>query len=77
MFTIWLEKDVLTPYEMALATAKYLDVSDHQLFAVTRDTFEEVAQRPLKGGLNISKAIGELEYKPMSFEEGLKKTLEL
>ncbi|WP_346238079.1 SDR family oxidoreductase [Niabella insulamsoli] len=68
--------DVLTPYEMALATANHLHISDHQLQPVDRTSFKEIAQRPLKGGLNISKAQHELGYQPMSFQEGLEKTLE-
>ena len=68
-------KDVLTPYEMAIATANYLGVTNHELKPVTRNEFKEPAQRPLKGGLVIDKAIAELNYKPTSFAEGLKLTL--
>lgn len=68
-------KDLLTPYEMALATAAYLNISAHQLTPVTRATFQEKALRPLNGGLNIAKAQRELDYHSMSFAEGLEKTL--
>lgn len=68
-------KDVLTPYEMAIATAQHLNISEHQLTPVTRADFKEMAQRPLKSGLDIQKAMRDLNYAPMSFEEGLKRTL--
>lgn len=68
-------KDVLTPYAMAVATADYLKRPDHQLMAVTRADFKETAERPLKGGLNIDKARRALDYQPLSFSEGLQKTL--
>jgi len=69
-------KEVLTPYEMAIDTAQYLNIAKHKLSPVTRDDFKEMAQRPLKSGLDIQKAIRDLDYTPMSFEEGLKKTLD-
>ena len=68
-------KDIRTPYEMAIATADYLGIKDHQLIPVTRTDFKEIAQRPPKSGLNIEKARKDLNYEPMSFEEGLQKTL--
>jgi dTDP-4-dehydrorhamnose reductase len=68
-------KDVLTPFEMAQRVVAYLGISDHLISPVTKDEFKELAQRPLKGGLDIRKAIAELQYQPVSFEEGLKETL--
>ncbi len=68
-------KNVLTPFEMAQATATYLGISDHLLSPVTKNELKELAQRPLKGGLSINKAINELKYEPVSFDEGLSKTL--
>lgn len=64
-------EDVLTPYEMALATADHLGIKDHQLTPVTKDIFKELAERPLKGGLSIEKAKRDLGYAPVKFEEGL------
>lgn len=69
-------KDILTPYEMAIATANHLKITNHQLTPVTREIFKEIALRPIKSGLNIEKAKRDLKYEPMSFAEGLKKTLE-
>ncbi|GAB3425206.1 SDR family oxidoreductase [Niabella aquatica] len=68
-------KDVLTPYEMAMATAEYLGITDHQLLPVTRNEFKEIAERPLRSGLNIDKAGKDFGYAPMGFKEGLEKTL--
>lgn len=68
-------KDVLTPFEMSQAVAAYLGISDHLLSPVTKDELKELAQRPLKGGLNINKAINELNYKSVGFAEGLRETL--
>ncbi len=68
-------KDVLTPFEMAQRVAAYLGISDHLISPVTKDEFKELAQRPLKGGLDIGKAIAGLQYQPVSFDEGLRETL--
>ena len=66
---------VYTPYQIAMATAQELGITDHQLKPVTRNEFKELAERPLKSGLSIEKAIKDLDYHPVSFEEGLTKTL--
>lgn len=69
-------KNRLTPFEMAQAVAAYLNVQQHQCTPVTRETFQELAQRPLKGGLDISKAVNTLHYQPTSFADGLRLTLQ-
>ena len=66
--------DVLTPYEMACATADHLGLDRTLLKKVTADTFVQPARRPLKTGFVIDKAIKELGYDPISFKEGLAKT---
>lgn len=70
-------EEVFTPYEMAMATAQYLSINNHQLLPVSRNEFKEIAERPLRSGLSIDKAKNELGYQPISFEEGLRKTFEL
>lgn len=67
-------KDVRTPFEMAVATAKHLGLDEQLLKAVTRDSFSQPALRPLKTGFDISKAKSEWNFSPISFEEGLQKT---
>ena len=70
-------KDILSPYEMAVATAKVLHLDEDLIESVTSETFSEPVKRARKSGLKIDKAIRELDYKPLSFEEGLKKTFNL
>ena len=69
-------QDVLTPYQMAIKTAEYLDLDSSVLKKATASNFSQPAKRPLKTGFNIDKARKELGFKPVSFEEGLKKTFD-
>ena len=69
-------KDVMTPYEMAVAAAKYLGLDESLIKKVTAKTFAQPAKRPAKTGFDISKARKELNYEPIAFAEGLKKTFE-
>jgi len=70
-------KDILTPYEMAIAVARILNLDENLIEPVTENTFSQPALRPLKTGFNISKAQEQLGYTPISFEEGLKRTFKL
>ncbi len=67
--------EVLTPYQMAIAAARYLGASHHRLVPVTQNELKEIAERPLKSGLCINKATSTLGFSPMNFDEGLKKIL--
>lgn len=69
-------KDVLTPYQMAVKTAKHLGLNESLIMKVTAADFTQPARRPPKTGFVIDKAKAELGYQPVSFEEGLKKTFE-
>ena len=69
-------KDMMTPFDMAFTTAKYLQLDTSLLEKVTNDSFKEIAKRPLLSGFDISKAEKELGFCPHSFKEGLKKTFE-
>jgi len=69
-------KDVVTPFEIAVRTARILGIKDHRLTSVNCKEFKEIAKRPLKSGLNIEKARRELDYEPLSFDDGLKNTLQ-
>lgn len=69
--------DILTPYEMACKTADCLGLNKSLLHRVTADSFSQPAKRPPRTGFIIEKARKMLGYKPVSFEEGLKKTFEL
>ena len=66
--------DVLTPYEMACKTADYLGLNKSLIKKVTATGITQAAKRPAKTGFIIAKAIKELGYKPLCFDEGLIKT---
>lgn len=69
-------EDVHTPYDMALAVARHLGYNENLITPVTASDFDQPARRPLKTGFDLSKAKRELGYKPVSFEEGLRRTFE-
>jgi dTDP-4-dehydrorhamnose reductase len=64
---------VLTPFDMAVAVANYLELDNSLLKNVTANTFSQPARRPPKTGFEISKAKKELGFKPIPFSEGLRK----
>ncbi|MFL5787712.1 MAG: SDR family oxidoreductase [Flavisolibacter sp.] len=70
-------KDILTPYEIAISVADYLHLDRSLINPVTEFSFSQPAKRPLKTGFNINKASDQLNYQPVSFEEGLFQTLEM
>ena len=65
----------MSPYEMALATADYLQLDKSMITKVDADTFSQPAQRPLRTGFVISKAKKELGFQPLSFTEALRKMI--
>lgn len=67
-------KDELTPYEMACKTADHFGLDKNLLRKITKNDLKEIATRPPITGFNISKARSLLNYEPITFEEGLKKT---
>ncbi len=67
---------VVTPYQMAIATAEFLNLNTSLIKEVTAQTFTQPALRPAKTGFDINKAKRDLGFMPVSFEEGLRKTLE-
>ena len=68
-------KDFLSPYEMAMSTAAYLNLDATLIQKVNADVFVQVAKRPVITGFVIDKAKTELGYEPLSFVEGIKKML--
>lgn len=66
--------DILTPYQMVVALAKYLELDVNLVNRIAAKDFIQLAQRPLKTGFNISKARQILNFKPTGFSEGLKKS---
>lgn len=66
-------KDVLTPYQMTIAVANYLGLDEKLIEPVNATTFQQPATRPSKTGFLLSKAERELDHKPISFKEGLRR----
>ncbi len=61
----------MTPYQMAIRTARHVGLDPAALMRVTEDTFQQPARRPKRTGFVIEKAKRVLGYKPRSFDEGL------
>jgi len=70
-------KNILSPYEMAIATANILGLEETLIENVTSETFPEPVRRAKRSGLKIDKAIRELNYNPVSFEEGVRLTFSI
>lgn len=68
-------EEAMTPYNMATATANYLQLDKSLMTAVNADTFTQPARRPLRTGFIIDKAKKILGYQPLSFSDALKKML--
>jgi dTDP-4-dehydrorhamnose reductase len=67
-------EEILTPFEMAVKTAKYLGLNHELLIRASSASLQQLAQRPLVTGLKIDKAKEELGFMPRSFEQGLMDT---
>jgi dTDP-4-dehydrorhamnose reductase len=67
-------KEILTPYQMAVAVAQHLGLNENFIKKATEADFQQAARRPLITGFNISKAEAELNFKATSFKDGLIKT---
>jgi dTDP-4-dehydrorhamnose reductase len=65
-------RDLLTPYDMATRTARLLGLDMNLIQPATAITFTQPGRRPPRTGFVIEKARKELEYDPVSFDEGLK-----
>ena len=64
-------KDLLTPHEMALATADYFGLDAALITRADSSTFTQPAQRPPRTGFVLEKARRVLGYEPRSFREGI------
>ena len=64
-------KDFITPYDIALQTARFFKLDTSLISAADSTQFKQPAKRPLKTGFIIEKARKELGYEPHSFQEGL------
>ena len=66
-------KDTLTPYSIALATARLLKLDEKLVEKADSRSLGLTATRPPRTGFVITKAEQELGYKPHSFDESLEK----
>lgn len=66
-------KDIVSPYDMAVAVAKHLNLPLGLIEPVTASTFPEPVKRAQRSGLKIDKAVNELGYAPYSFAAALQK----
>jgi len=64
-------KDLLTPYEMAIMTAKYFQLDEALITEVDGSIFTQPAKRPPRTGFIIDKAREVLSYEPHSFMDGI------
>lgn len=69
--------EIYTPYQMATKVAELLGLDESLIEAVTSTNFPEPVRRAKRSGLKIDKAIHELNYKPHSFEEGVRKSFNI
>lgn len=65
-------KDILSPYQMAVTTAKVLGLDASLIESVTSETFPEPVKRAKRSGLLIERARTILDYEPVSFADGVK-----
>lgn len=64
-------KDFLSPYQMAIKTADYFELDKSFIVESDSTKFTQPAKRPPRTGFIIDKAVKELGYNPVSFDEGI------
>ncbi len=64
-------KEEMTPYDMAIETARYLKLDESLIEKVDSSSFTQAGVRPAKTGFIIDKARHELGFEPRSFKESL------
>ena len=64
-------KDTLSPYDMAIKTARFFGLDESLIERVPTSVFPQPAKRPMITGLIIDKAKNTFGYDPRSFDEGL------
>jgi len=69
-------KDIVSPYDIAVAVARHLNLPLGLIEPVTASTFPEPVKRAQRSGLKIDKAVDALGYAPHSFAEALQKCFE-
>lgn len=70
-------KEILSPADMAITTAELLGLPSQLLEKVKGEDLKQVVVRPRKSGLKIQRAINELDFDPVHFEEGLRQSFSI
>jgi len=63
--------EIMTPYQMAIEVARYLELDEQLITPVDATTFTQPGMRPQRTGFHIKKAMDELGYKPTDFRIAL------
>ena len=64
-------KDIVSPYQMALAVCKQLQLNDELITPVNSATFPEPVKRAQRSGLKIDHSTDVLGYAPTNFSTGI------
>jgi dTDP-4-dehydrorhamnose reductase len=67
-------KDALSPFEIGVKVAEYLQLDETLVQPVTAETFYQPAKRPPQTMFDLTKVRERFGYEPTSFAEGLRKT---
>lgn len=65
-------KDLMSIVEVVRRVADYYNLDKSYIVEISSESLNQAAKRPSKTGLVIDKAIRDLDYNPVSFEEGIK-----
>ena len=68
-------REMMTPYDMAVAVSRFLGREEALIQKVASSGLPQPARRPAKTGFIIRKAEEQLGYRPLSFAEGLARSL--
>ncbi|OLY92620.1 dTDP-4-dehydrorhamnose reductase [Cnuella takakiae] len=68
--------DALSPFDMGIRVAHYLGYDKSLIATATAADFHQPAARPPRTMFRLEKVIKEFGYRPTSFAEGMRKTLE-
>lgn len=71
------DKDFLSIYEMVLQIADFYSLPKSLIKPIVSTELNQKAKRPHKTGFVLQKAINQLGFKPLSFNEGLSKLTDL
>jgi dTDP-4-dehydrorhamnose reductase len=65
-------KDIMSIVELVRRVAKYYKLDESYIEEITTASLNQAAKRPPRTGFILNKAVNELGYNPVSFEEGIK-----